>query len=83
MAILVDCNPENPSRFPFMMIASGGIDELAAFGRKLGLKAVWIQTGPYGFPHFRINGQKRSEAMCKGAQPASMKEIIEAIKRVA
>lgn len=75
--ILVDCNPEPGSRYPYMMVASCGADELAAFGRRLGLKAEWIRRD-YGIEHFRINALKRSEAVALGARPASMKEIMNA-----
>lgn len=82
MAILVDCNPEHGTRFPYMMVATCGIGELAAFGRRLGLKAEWIRRD-FGIEHFRVNALKRREAIAKGAREASMKEIVEATERAA
>jgi len=82
MAILVDCNPEHGSRFPYMMVATCGAGELVEFGKKLGLKAEWIRRD-FGIEHFRINALKRREAIAKGAREASMKEIVEATERAA
>ena len=80
--ILVDCNPEHGSRFPYMMVATCGREELAEFGRRLGLKAEWIRRD-FGIEHFRVNAIKRREAIEKGAREASMREIIEATERAA
>jgi len=79
--ILVDCNPEHGTRYPYMMVATCP-GELAAFGRKLGLKAEWIRRD-FGIEHFRINALKRREAIAKGAREASMKEIVQATERAA
>lgn len=77
--ILVDCNPEHGTRYPYMMVATCGVGELAAFGSRLGLKAEWIHND-FGIPHFRVNAIKRSEALALGASEASMREIVEATK---
>ncbi len=80
--ILVDCNPEHGTRYPYMMVATCGREELVEFGKKLGLKAEWIRRDA-GVEHFRVNAIKRSEAIAKGAREASMKEIVEATERAA
>lgn len=80
--ILVDCNPEHGTRYPYMMVATCGREELVEFGRRLGLKAEWIRSD-YGTPHFRINAIKRREALALGAREASMREIVEATERAA
>ena len=77
--ILVDCNPEHGTRFPYMMVATCGHEELAEFGRRLGLKAEWIRRD-FGIEHFRINAIKRREAIEHGAREASMKEIVQALE---
>jgi len=90
--ILVDCVPEHGTRYPYMMVATDGREELAAFGRRLGLKKTWIRGEGSGarrrptdfdIPHFRINALKRREALALGAREASMKEIVEATERAA
>jgi len=80
MAILVDCNPEHGTRYPYMMVATCGHKELAAFGRRLGLKAEWIRRD-FGIEHFRINYLKRREAIALGAREASMREIVKATEK--
>lgn len=80
--ILVDCNPEHGTRFPFMMVSDQGEDELIRFGSSIGLKKEWLQNDN-GVSHFRINALKRKEAILRGAKEANMREIMEAMERAA
>lgn len=74
--ILVDCNPDPASRYPYLMASDECAEELIRFGSSIGLKREWIRN-ELGLTYFRINALKRSEAIAHGARPASMKEIME------
>lgn len=73
--ILVDCNPDPGSRYPYLMASDECAEELIRFGSSIGLKREWIRN-ELGLTHFRINALKRAEAIAHGAREASMKEIV-------
>lgn len=73
--ILVDCNPDPGSLYPYMMASDECAEELIRFGSSIGLKREWIRN-ELGLTYFRINALKRQEALAKGAREASMKEIV-------
>lgn len=80
--ILVDCNPDHGSRFPYMMASDECAEELIRFGSRIGLKREWIRN-ELGLTYFRINALKRQEAIAHGAREASMREIVKATERAA
>jgi hypothetical protein len=74
--ILVDCNPDHGSRYPYMMASDQCAEELIRFGSSIGLKKEWIRN-ELGLTYFRVNALKRQEAIAKGAREASMREIVQ------
>jgi hypothetical protein len=79
--ILVDCNPiVKGNRCWYHMTSDESLEELLAFGDRIGLNRKWFQDGDH--PHFDIVGSFRCIAIRHGARQASMREIVAASKKL-
>lgn len=81
MAILVDCNPiVKGNRCWYHLTSDESLDELFAFGDRIGLRRSWFQNGDH--PHFDIVDSFRRIAIRQGARQASMREIVAAARKL-
>lgn len=75
--ILVDCNPIKGRRCWYIMTSDESLEELHAFGERIGLKRAWYRNGKH--PHYGIVDSFRRVAIEQGAREASMREIVAAL----
>jgi hypothetical protein len=81
VAILVDCNPTlKGRRCWYYMTSDASLEELFAFGDRIGLQRAWFRDGRH--PHYDIVDSFRRIAIREGARQASMREIVTAARRL-
>jgi hypothetical protein len=62
------------------MTSDESLEELHAFGERIGLKRAWYRNGKH--PHYGIVDSFRRVAIEQGAREASMREIVAAAARI-
>lgn len=79
MAVYVDSGRISYGRMKMCHMIADTVEELHEMADKLGLKREWFQN--HGTPHYDICQSRRTDAILKGAIPASRSKVVELIRK--